>query len=482
MATSIATGNHPSTLVKGTVIDVSQVAHGLTVLDCIYHNGTDWVKAKSDDGTTLVQFMVTSITDVDRFIAYQFGEVKIVAHGMDIGYNYFSSETVSGGVTATEPISGYSSPVFYVKDVDTLIVNIYRPHGVDTLDAPLNGLKDVTITAPIEGEALIFNNTSGEWENSGQVLTNTALINARPNNNILINGDMRVNQRGILPITLNSSGSYTIDRWVVIGNIYNRTISQETTSQPTQLSGSNSIKDIYTGANTSGKIGNEQRIEDYSLYEGKTVTFSAYVKSNNSDCRLEINYNLSGNWAYSSPHSGIVGWERLTVTTTLPSGITALSVGIRVNDGIANGDVPVDNNDYIEFTGAKLELGSTATEFIADSYGESLRKCERYATKVYISSSAQMDILAPATTARVNVDFALNKLRDRFAVLEDYVLYIHIIQAPEFGSGVTFGDEANWTATIDGSARVTLERSSALPDRSFVSFNSGTYFMLTKEL
>jgi len=205
-----------------------------------------------------------------------------------------------------------------------------------------------------------------------------------PRDNILINGDMRVNQRGLTPYLIVGSASYTIDRWRIVGNLFTtRTISQETTDQPPQLSGSRSHKDIWTGVDSVGKIGNDQPIEDLSLYIGKTLTFSAYVKSNNSNARMEIGtLDPAFTVAYSTPHSGSGNWEKLTVTRTIPSGITGLYPAVRISNGIANGDIDILTNDFIEFTGAKLELGSIATDFVADSFGESLRKCQRYAVDI----------------------------------------------------------------------------------------------------
>lgn len=114
----------------GTSIEINETAHGFAVGDGIYHDGTNWLEAQADDGTTLAQFVVTEVVDVDNVVAYQFGQVTITSHGFTVGEYYFLDATVAGTPTATEPSSGYSCPLFYVLDANTLIINVYRPSSI----------------------------------------------------------------------------------------------------------------------------------------------------------------------------------------------------------------------------------------------------------------------------------------------------------------------------------------------------------------
>lgn len=117
----------------GTLIERNQVAHGLILLDAIYHNGTAWVKAQADDADTLAEYVVTKVADVDNFTATKFGEVEVLAHGLTVGEHYFLSDVSAGLATATEPDS-FSSPVFYVEDINTLHIEVYRPSDITTVD------------------------------------------------------------------------------------------------------------------------------------------------------------------------------------------------------------------------------------------------------------------------------------------------------------------------------------------------------------
>lgn len=115
----------------GTAITKNQIAHGFSVLEPIYHNGTSWLKAQANDVETLAEYVVTEVTDVDNFIANKFGEVTVTAHGKTVGEHYFLSELVAGFTQVTEP-SNFSSPVFYVEDANTIHIEVYRPSDISS--------------------------------------------------------------------------------------------------------------------------------------------------------------------------------------------------------------------------------------------------------------------------------------------------------------------------------------------------------------
>jgi hypothetical protein len=107
-------------------IEKTETAHGFAQFDGIYHDGTSWLKAKADDSATLADFVVTEVINVNDFKAAKFGEVISVAHSYTVGEHYFLSDTVAGGAVIGEP-SQFSNPIFYVEDVDTIHLEVYRP-------------------------------------------------------------------------------------------------------------------------------------------------------------------------------------------------------------------------------------------------------------------------------------------------------------------------------------------------------------------
>jgi hypothetical protein len=158
----------------GTTIEIDQVAHGLSVGNGIYHNGTSWVKGQANSGATLATFVVTEVPDVDSFVAYQFGRVEVPAHGFTVGQYYFLSNSVLGQPTSTEPTTDYSNPLFFVESANFLQVMVYRPSVVGE-QTPLNDLADVDVSASEDKQFLQKNGST--WNGAfvqEQVVTITA--------------------------------------------------------------------------------------------------------------------------------------------------------------------------------------------------------------------------------------------------------------------------------------------------------------------
>ena len=213
---------------------------------------------------------------------------------------------------------------------------------------------------------------------------------SRPN--FIINGDMQVSQRG--DYTTSGSGpatathlNYYLDRWYANSTIAN-TITHITTSQPKGYAGYSSK---YTATASGTQIfGAIQSIENYADLSNRTLTFSAWVKSNNANARLNV--KLDSSWVSSNAsHSGDGEWEKLSLTFNTGT----LSAQILAYPAITNetaGAVSITSGDYIEFTQVKLEIGDTATPFEVEPYADVLRKCQRYYWKLSGSASDHSSI------------------------------------------------------------------------------------------
>ena len=114
----------------GSEIKETETTHGFAVLDAIYHDGTNWVKAKADDSATVATHIVKEVVDVNTFKALQFGRVTSTGHGLTPGDYYFLSTTTAGEGTTTEPTSGFSCPLYYVLDANNIISMVYRPNSI----------------------------------------------------------------------------------------------------------------------------------------------------------------------------------------------------------------------------------------------------------------------------------------------------------------------------------------------------------------
>ena len=149
--------------------------------------------------------------------------------------------------------------------------------------------------------------------------------------NIIINGDFRFSQRGTYTsATSVSSGSYYLDRWKTDFSGVTATIQQQTSQTITGNIIANTAKLAATSTAT-GYLQLRQYVElDPNLY-GKTVTVSAWVKSNRN-ARLRLESALLGGSNYDSltSHSGNGGWEYLTMTVNLQTSPSSIIFGVVV--------------------------------------------------------------------------------------------------------------------------------------------------------
>jgi hypothetical protein len=147
-----------------TSFEISQTTHGFAVGEGIYHNGTNWVKGQANASGTLAYHVVVEVPDANTFIAADFGRIEATSHGYTVGQYYFLSESVAGQATTIEPSTGFSNPLFYVEDVNTLQVKVYRPNAIDG-GINLDQLNDVTAPSPSDGQGLVWVNANSRWEN-----------------------------------------------------------------------------------------------------------------------------------------------------------------------------------------------------------------------------------------------------------------------------------------------------------------------------
>jgi len=245
--------------------------------------------------------------------------------------------------------------------------------------------------------------------------------------NRIINGDMRIAQRGTSSTTV---GYGSVDRWStsssVVGTV---TQSQQTlvsSDAPYQLGFKNSVRYTITTPLTSVTYQYQgQGIEGYNILDlnwgtsyGSPVTISFWFRSNvptgstmcctfvpngsggaSALCRFTFNFTLisSGNWQYVTytippPPSGL-GVITNTITSGLNIYIHSLFTVYLTSvpgtwEGPAAGMFNVGstaayqwwNNagNYIEFTGVQLERGTVATPFEVRNYAQELALCYRY--------------------------------------------------------------------------------------------------------
>ena len=207
--------------------------------------------------------------------------------------------------------------------------------------------------------------------------------------NLIINGDMRIAQRGT---SFTDDNVYTLDRWKSgdgTGGTPARTLSQQTFTL-----GQTDVPNAYyylqhnqTGASTNGNSSLVQKIEDVTQFDGQTITISFYAKADasmNIDIRLIQNFGTGGSPSANVDVSEIVSigtsWTKYTVTKTLGSlsGKTLGTDGVNTSCLIVNIDFKPTTTFVFDVTLFQLETGTTATDFENLQYGQQLALCQRY--------------------------------------------------------------------------------------------------------
>jgi hypothetical protein len=216
----------------------------------------------------------------------------------------------------------------------------------------------------IAGEAMLRADTVAEQQ---------ALIGVG-NRNILVNGSFQISQRGdYSSASATSTNNYVfkLDRW-------NNHTTGSITSTVQHLSGFPTTNEKYVrtvATNTgTGYMRTFQRVE--GNFEGRELTFSAWVRSNRPTRLLTI---CTGAWLSndtSARHSGNGQWEKLTLTAT--AGNFNNPHFVISNNAVDHGTLPVVAGDYFDVANCQLEEGKIATPFEYRTYGQELQMCQRF--------------------------------------------------------------------------------------------------------
>ena len=221
--------------------------------------------------------------------------------------------------------------------------------------------------------------------------------------NLIINGDNRISQRGTYTSALDFvHNSYLLDRWIAgkSGGSIDGTITHS--SDTVNGAVCKTQKYIVTTGSAGSWIGGRQILEFPETFIGRTLTVSAWVKSNSDDARILLwDVNSGTNTAIATQaHTGGGAWEYLSSTGTVMAGTTGLTLYMATLSATAAA-VTTSTGDYIEFTNVQIELGSVATDFEHRSYGEELADCQRYYQVISASPTFGVD----GVRARMSIAF-----------------------------------------------------------------------------
>ncbi|MCA8013834.1 hypothetical protein LGM38_17440 [Burkholderia vietnamiensis] len=194
--------------------------------------------------------------------------------------------------------------------------------------------------------------------------------------NRLINGSMRVAQRGAVTCAANATTYGTADRFYV--SVTGAAVGSSLIAGPKGFTSAMSISG--TLGNTGVTVG--QRIESRNIGDlaAQTVTFSGWVFSSGGSAPVvavgtppSADNFAAVNWGPTSalPNLTPNTWTFVKCTTLMPAGaVNGAAVEMRFGAVTSGASVAV--------TGFQLEAGATATPFERTEFAEDLRTCQRY--------------------------------------------------------------------------------------------------------
>jgi len=258
----------------------------------------------------------------------------------------------------------------------------------------------------------------------GSATANLSSLNGGPiagSRNRIINGDMRIDQRNAgASVTPTTSGTYTLDRWLVgLSQASKFSVQQNAGSVTPPAKFTKYLGVVSLAATTPGSTDNyflEQSIEGYNVADldfgsanATAVIISFWVRSSLTGTFGAAISNVGGNRSYPFNYTISAANTWTQITQAIPGDTTGTwatdnSVGLRLRFGLGAGsdfqgvagawgttnavttttatNVVGTNGATFYITGVQLEPGSVATPFERRSYGAELALCQRYFEKL----------------------------------------------------------------------------------------------------
>jgi hypothetical protein len=198
--------------------------------------------------------------------------------------------------------------------------------------------------------------------------------------NLLINGDFKISQRGDYTTSAVTAGhdTYWLDRWLSLKDGTTSTVRRITTTVNGISQYAARIECTSAG---SGIMGFAQKVELSSIPVGRTLTVSAWVRTNHPFVGFRTNsfQGSGGDRGVKVNPNG--SWQRIYWTFD-STGTTSGDPDILIV-AFNNAAVSIAVGNYIEIAEVQLEVGKVATPFEYRSYGQELALCQRYYQKSY---------------------------------------------------------------------------------------------------
>ena len=355
---------------------------------------------------------------------------SVASNNQDVGGISVAEGMLPSGVNNAirEQMSHLADFAAGTSGVDVLKLQDDTDTNSIKLQAPSSVTANTTFTLPDgDGSADQVLKTDG----SGQL----GFADRHANPSLIINGAFSIFQRGTSATTVSGNDIFAADRfkgWANGGGTF--TVEQSTDVPNNEFEFS--AKLTNTATDSSVAAGDNYRwatdLEGYNVShlayghsDAKAVTLSFWVKSSlaGTYCGALYSTTASRHYIYEYTISSANTWEKITIT--ISSGDTSGSWnrtngnGLRIYWGFGSGTTyqgtagawtagekwetssqaawigSASATFYI--TGVKLEVGSTATDFVHRSYGEELALCQRYYAEAVDASgvASQTTVIQP---------------------------------------------------------------------------------------
>ena len=390
----------------------------------------EWVQLQMPVSIILSSYSLQNRTDASQ------GPVKLYILGSRDGTNWTLVNSQSGVPwTAVGQTLSFSTQATQGYNFYRLVTNqvVFGAVVVSLSEWTLNGTEEsLCITSDSKVGVGIANpqralEVAGDLVVSGTISGGAGLGGFR---NRIINGDMRIAQRGTSFTTSGGATTYTVDRWNTYipasGGTY--TINQQlltSSDTPSQMGFSNCTTVTVVSAPASGaSLDNSvfgQGIEGYNMQDwnwgtsfGVPVTISFWFKSNfpqGSVISVSVRNYTGTRCSYVAPVTvtGPGVWQYVTITVPPPpnsstwgyqnNGSILFAIAYYNNSGVGTNVAPLPNvwyngsnyvtnagaypwvftaGNFITLTGVQLEKGTVATPFEVRPYATELALCQRY--------------------------------------------------------------------------------------------------------
>jgi hypothetical protein len=184
-----------------------------------------------------------------------------------------------------------------------------------------------------------------------------------PPANLLVNGGLEIWQRG--PGSFSANNAYTADRWR-INLASSSTMSVVRESATVDTGSTYAAQIVYTHVSGSAF---EQKLENFTELRGRTISFSARVRTSTPGaCLLRIlTQGTGGASVTSGTHTGGGTYETLSVTATIGAAVSEVTVGLLLS---------VSCTAFLD--NVMLVIGSAPASYVPLQPADDLARCMRY--------------------------------------------------------------------------------------------------------